>query len=75
VASALSGFAIRRLNGAGNLRRSDSIRNNLNLAPHLELRWLENRNSGCECGRNSRSSPAAGNGLLGRGDSTPKIPL
>jgi hypothetical protein len=56
------------------LQRSDSIRNNLNLAPHLELRWLENRNSGCECGRNSRSRPAAGNGLFGRGDRTPKIP-
>jgi len=32
------------------------------------------RYSGCECGRNSRSSPAAGNGLFGRGDRTPKIP-
>src|ERR1700682_2611598 len=27
---------------------------------NLELRWLENRNCGCECGRNSRPSRPPG---------------
>jgi hypothetical protein len=39
---------------------------------HLELRWLENRNCSCECGRNSCRSGAAGNGILGCGDGAPK---
>jgi hypothetical protein len=35
VASASNGSAIRRLNGAGNLRRSDSIRNRLQPRPKV----------------------------------------
>jgi hypothetical protein len=39
VASALSDSAIRRLNGAGSLKRSDSIRNNCSADPQIpELR-------------------------------------
>src|SRR5258708_14482355 len=38
AASASSGFAIRRLNGAGSLRRSASIRNNCGTAQKLRSR-------------------------------------
>jgi len=41
---------------------------------HLELRWLENRNCGCERGPNSRPNLDAGNGILGCGDRVPKAP-
>jgi hypothetical protein len=41
---------------------------------HLNLRWLENRNCGCERGPNSRPSPDAGNGIFGCGDRAPKAP-
>jgi hypothetical protein len=75
VASASSGSGIRRLNGVGSSRRSASIRNNLNSARHFELRWPKSRNCGRERGRNSGPSPAAGNGIFGRGDRAPKVPI
>jgi len=43
VASVSNGFAIRRLNGAGNLRRSDSIRNNCRSRRNVRPEQLERR--------------------------------
>jgi hypothetical protein len=55
----------RRLNGAGSLRCSG-----LAEAPAPRPK---SRNYGCKCGRTSRSSLVAGNGIFGCRNRTPKI--
>jgi hypothetical protein len=44
--SVSSGSVIRRLNGAGNLRRSDSIQNNCRAGPRSQLQRPKSRNCG-----------------------------
>ena len=60
-----AGWTIRRPNGAGSLRRSDSIRNNCSARPRSRI-------PGAKRGRTSRSSPTAGNGIFRCGDRAPK---
>src|SRR5260370_35745985 len=54
-----SGSAIRRLNGVGSLRRSDSIRNSYSAGSKIP-----------NCG--SAKPPAAGNGIFGCRERAPK---
>ena len=73
AALASSGSAIRRLNGAGSLRRSASNRNSCSAAKDLELQQRKRPIYGGLCSRTSRSKLAAGNGIFGCGDRAPKI--
>jgi hypothetical protein len=70
---ASSGSAIRRLNGAGSLRRSGSIRNSCSAGPRSRITAAQNPEYGFNCGRTSRSTTAAGNGIFGCRDEAPKI--
>src|SRR6266404_6850735 len=55
----------RRPNGADNLRRSDSIRNNCPVGPQIpELPRRKTRNYGCKCGRISYRSRPPGTEFL-----------
>src|SRR6476619_5484006 len=66
AASASNGSAIRRLNGAGSLRRSDSTLNNCSVTKG-------------QIGNSVQSTfelkPAAGNGIFGCGDRGQKAPI
>src|SRR5260370_16076145 len=76
VASASNCCAIRRLNGAGNLRRSDSIGNRLQPRPKVpNYGGPKSRNYGCGAVQLRAQSPAAGNGIFGCRDRAPKSPL
>jgi hypothetical protein len=69
------GSAIRRQNGAGNSRRSASIRNNLNLAPASRVRLARKIPIAVTNTVGIRGpSPATGNGIFGCRDRAPKSP-
>jgi hypothetical protein len=73
AASASSDPAIRRLNGADSLRRSDSNQNNCGAGPRSQLGRPKSRNCGCDAIPLRAQSPAAGNGIFGCRDRAPKI--
>jgi DNA invertase Pin-like site-specific DNA recombinase len=66
------GTEIRRLNGAGSLRRSDSIRNSCNAGPKSRNIVARRSELRVQVRRSSRSSLVAGNGNFRCGDGTPK---